>query len=345
MTLGPADGSPPVGFLLYPPMKIDFIISLSSEGQRLDTIVSQTVPTCSRSRAAAAITHGDIRVSDRRKRPGYRVKNGDRVVGEIPPETDARILEPDSRSLNVVHADAHLILVNKPAGLVVHPGAGHNDNTLVNRLIHHFPDLAQVGTDPARPGIVHRLDKDTSGLILVARTRHSLEFLQKEFKYHRVKKTYLALVAGHDLVVTGEVDRPVGRHPTHRKRMCVNFDAGRHARTGWQVLHRFDDACLVSVELHTGRTHQIRVHFYDMDHPLLGDRVYQFRRNRTGRQAYPRQMLHAWQIEFIHPYSGQKIRFAVDPPGDFMGAAVSLAQRGPVDMPDAWKQLIAGHSD
>ncbi|MCF8075544.1 MAG: RluA family pseudouridine synthase [Desulfotignum sp.] len=310
----------------------------------MDTIVSQTVPACSRSRAAAAINNLEIRVSGQRKRPGYRVKKGDRVFGEIQLQQGEKILEPDFQPLDVIHSDPHIILVNKPAGLVVHPGAGHSDNTLVNRLIHQFPDLDQVGTDPTRPGIVHRLDKDTSGLILVARTCHSLEFLQKEFKYHRVKKTYLALVSGRDLAVTGEVDRPVGRHPTHRKRMCVNVDTGRHARTGWQVLQRFDSACLVSVQLYTGRTHQIRVHFYDMDFPLLGDRTYQFRRNRTGRQSYPRQMLHAWQMEFCHPYSGQKFRFAVDPPQDFIRVAASLAHRVPDDAKKVWKQLISGHS-
>ena len=325
-------------------MKIDFIISMSSAEQRLDTIVAQTVPTCSRSRAAAAINNQEIRVSGQRKRPGYRVKKGDHVFGEIRLEQGEKILEPDCQPLDVRHSDPHIILVNKPAGLVVHPGAGHDNNTLVNRLIHHFPDLDQVGTDPTRPGIVHRLDKDTSGLILVARTRHSLEFLQKEFKYHRVKKTYLALVSGRDLAVTGEVDLPVGRHPTQRKRMCVTVDTGRHARTGWQVLQRFDDACLVSVQLHTGRTHQIRVHFYDMGSPLLGDRTYQFRRNRTGRQAYPRHMLHAWQMEFNHPYSGQKFRFAMDPPKDFIHAAASLAHRMPGDTQTVWEQLISGHS-
>jgi 23S rRNA pseudouridine1911/1915/1917 synthase len=331
-------------FFLYPSMKIDFIISLPSAGQRLDTIVSQTVPACSRSRAAAAINNQEIRVSGQRKRPGYRVKNGDRVIGDIQLEDPDMAVKPDPQPLDVIHSDPHMIVLNKPAGLVVHPGAGHGDNTLVNRLIHHFPDLGQVGTDPTRPGIVHRLDKDTSGLILVARTDQSLKFLQKEFKFHRVKKTYLALVSGCDLAKTGEIDRPVGRHPTHRKRMCVNFDAGRHARTGWQVLQRFDSACLVSVQLYTGRTHQIRVHFYDMGSPLLGDRVYQFRRNRTGRQEYPRHMLHAWQMEFCHPYSGQKFRFAVAPPKDFIRAAASLAQMELMDTPDVWKQLISGYS-
>ena len=310
----------------------------------MDTIVAQTVPMCSRSRAAAAIKNHEVCVSGQWKRPGYRVKKGDRVFGEFRLEDADKILEPDSQPLDVIHADPHMIVVNKPAGLVVHPGSDHQDNTLVNRLIYHFPDLGQVGTDLTRPGIVHRLDKDTSGLILAARTRHSLEFLQKEFKFHRVKKTYLALVSGRDLAVTGEVDRPVRRHPTHRKRMCVNFDTGRYARTEWQVLQRFDDACLVSVQIQTGRTHQIRIHFYDMDHPLLGDRIYQFRRNRTGRLEYPRHMLHAWQIEFCHPYSGQKSRFSVDPPQDFIRAAASLAHLVPAVELKVWEQLISGHS-
>lgn len=329
-------------FFFYPPMKIDVIISLPFAGQRLDTVVAQAVPACSRSRAVAAIHNKEVCVSGQRKRPGYRVKKGDRVTGEIHLETAGITVEPESQPLDVVYADPHIIVLNKPAGLVVHPGAGHDDRTLVNRLIHHFPDLGQVGTDPSRPGIVHRLDKDTSGLILVARTDHSLDFLQKEFKYHRVKKTYLALVSGRNLPLTGEVDRPIGRHPTDRKRMSVNLDTGRHARTGWQVLQRFDHACLVSVQLHTGRTHQIRVHFYDMEHPLLGDRTYQFRRHRTGRQTYPRHMLHAWQIAFRHPYSGQKFKFDVDPPPDFIRGAAALANINPETAHRAWKQLILG---
>ncbi len=203
---------------------------------------------------------------------------------------------------------------------MVHPGAGCSENTLVNRLVHHFPEIRQVGEDPIRPGIVHRLDRDTSGLILAARTAHSLTFLQKEFKYHRVKKTYLALATGSDLAEFGDISLPIDRHPRQRIRMCVNSDTGRPARTSWQVIQRYNDSCLVRIRLYTGRTHQIRVHFYHIGHPLVGDAIYQFRRNRKAPQSGIRQMLHAWRIEFRHPYSGINMWFEADPPEDFISA-------------------------
>jgi 23S rRNA pseudouridine1911/1915/1917 synthase len=283
-------------------------------------IVSRSVPDCSRSLAAALIGQGDILVSGNRKRPGYRVRQGDRILGKIVPQPPHLPVGSDSLPVNVIHEDAHIIVVNKPPGLVVHPSPGTESGTLVNRLVHHFPDLRHAGEDRSRPGIVHRLDKDTSGLILVARTAESLLFLQKEFRYHRVEKNYLALVSGSDLAETGDILLPVGRHPKHRKRMCVNHDTGKPARTAWQVLQRFERACLVKIRLYTGRTHQIRVHFYDMGYPLLGDRVYQYRRNRRKRQDHPRQMLHAWQIGFRHPYSGKRIDVCADLPEDFQSA-------------------------
>ncbi|MDT8377733.1 MAG: RluA family pseudouridine synthase [Desulfotignum sp.] len=308
----------------------------------MDVVISRSVSTCSRSLAAAAINKGYIRVSEQRKRPGYRMKTGDQVTGEIRSDAFEISVESDPRSLDVIHADSHILVLNKPSGLVVHPGAGCKTNTLVNRLLYHFPELRQVGEDPARPGIVHRLDKDTSGLILVARTSHSLQFLQKEFKYHRVEKTYLALVAGSDLAESGEIISPIGRHPRHRRRMCVNLDTGKPARTSWQVIQRFAGACLVKIHLYTGRTHQIRVHFYDMGYPLLGDLTYQFRRNRKKLQPHPRQMLHAWQMGFRHPFSGRKMGFEVDPPQDFISAAAREAGIGQEDGVSEWKRVMAG---
>lgn len=321
-------------------MKIDFIICSSFAGQRLDLVVSRSVPDCSRSLAATAISRGDIRIFGHQKRPGYRTKQGDQVTGEILSEDVEITVKSDPRPLDVIHADPHIVVVNKPAGLVVHPGAGRCENTLVNRLVHYFPDIRQVGDDPIRPGIVHRLDKDTSGLILAARTGHSLTFLQKEFKYHRVEKIYLALVSGSDLAGSGEIIRPISRHPKHRKRMCVNPDTGKPAKTFWQVIQRFEKACLVYVRLYTGRTHQIRVHFYDMGHPLLGDSIYQFRRNRKTSQPYLRQMLHAWRIGFRHPFSGLKMGFAVDPPGDFISATAREAGIERYKESSFWRSLI-----
>jgi 23S rRNA pseudouridine1911/1915/1917 synthase len=321
-------------------MKIDFTISSTLMGQRLDVVITRCVPSCSRSMAAAAISKGNIQVSGQRKRPGYRVKTADQISGEVQSEDTGIPVESDPRSLDVIHADTHVIVLNKPPGLVVHPGAGCSENTLVNRLVHHFPEIRQVGEDPLRPGIVHRLDRDTSGLILVARTAHSLVFLQKEFKYHRVRKTYLALVTGSDLTESGEICRPIGRHPRQRKRMCVNPDTGRTARTSWQVLQRYADACLVRIRLYTGRTHQIRVHFYDMGHPVVGDTTYQFRRNRKGPQSHPRQMLHAWRIEFRHPYSGVKMWFEADPPEDFISAITRESGASLADGISLWNSIM-----
>jgi 23S rRNA pseudouridine1911/1915/1917 synthase len=301
-------------------MKIDFIVPVTASGQRLDLVVSRLAADCSRSLAAALINQGDIQVSGQQKRPGYRVKQGERVAGKMLPQNPDTVASSDARPVQVIYEDPHIIVVNKPAGLVVHPAAGNRSGTLVNRLVYHFPDLRHLSDDPARPGIVHRLDKDTSGVMLVARTGHSLQFLQKEFKYHRVEKTYLALVSGSDLTESGDIISPIGRHPKHRKRMCVNHDTGKPAHTSWQVIQRFEQACLVKIRLYTGRTHQIRVHFYDMDHPLLGDRIYQYRRNRKTGQAFPRQMLHAWQLGFRHPYSGKKMFFCADLPEDFQSA-------------------------
>lgn len=321
-------------------MIIDLTVSSAIAGQRLDVVVSRAVPDCSRSMAAAAISKGDIRVSGQGKRPGYRAKQGDRITGEVHSQGPEMPVKSDARSLDVIHADSHIVVVNKPPGLVVHPGAGRCENTLVNRLVHQFPDIRQAGEDLSRPGIVHRLDKDTSGLILAARTGHSLTFLQKEFKYHRVEKIYLALITGSDLAESGEINRPIGRHPRHRKRMCVTPDAGRPARTRWQVIQRFENACLVRIRLYTGRTHQIRVHFYDMGYPLLGDSTYQFRRNRKSRSAYPRQMLHAWGMGFRHPFSGQKMWFDVDPPEDFISATAGEAGLDRRTGIKAWKTIL-----
>jgi len=305
--------------------------------------VSRSVPDCSRSMAAAAISNGDIRVSGQRKRPGYRTKQGDQVTGDVHLENPSIPVISDPRSLDVIHADSHIVVVGKPPGLVVHPGAGRCENTLVNRLVCHFPEIRQVGEDPARPGIVHRLDKDTSGLIVAARTNHSLTFLQKEFKYHRVEKRYLALVTGSDLPGSGEINHPISRHPVHRKRMCVTRDAGKPARTRWEVIQRFENACLVRVRIYTGRTHQIRVHFYDMGYPLLGDSTYQFRRNRKKAQpSYPRQMLHAWGMGFRHPFSGQKMWFEVDPPVDFISATAGEAGLDQSEGILRWKTILDG---
>lgn len=308
-------------------MDIDFFVSEDQAGRRLDQVLSGAVPQWSRCMAAAMVSDGRITVGGVVKRPAYRLKTGENVRGMIEKDPDPDTPRPEFMDLQVLFEDDHILLVNKPAGLVVHPGPGNREGTLINGLLCHVPDIRNTGEDPLRPGIVHRLDKDTSGLILVAKTARSLDFLQKEFQQRRVKKTYLALVSGKDLPDTGKMDQPIGRHPVHRKLMAVTHEAGRPALTSWQVARRFDHACLVEVRLHTGRTHQIRVHFYAMGYPLVGDRVYQYKRFRKKGAQAERQMLHAWKLGFRHPFSGHKMDFLAPLPADFLTAMDSLKEK------------------
>jgi 23S rRNA pseudouridine1911/1915/1917 synthase len=217
----------------------------------------------------------------------------------------------------LIYEDPWIVVVNKPPGLVVLPGVGNPSGTLLNALIHHFPDLNGVNCDaPPRGGIVHRLDKDTSGAIVVAKSKRSYEFLQKEFRYRRVRKLYLALVTGLINESHGRIALPIGRHPIHRKRMTINTKRARPAETRWRVLGQIQGHTLVEVGLKTGRTHQIRVHFSALGHPLVGDRVYGPRKNRQIQE--PRQMLHAGSLGFRHPWSGKSVEFSAPIPGDML---------------------------
>jgi 23S rRNA pseudouridine1911/1915/1917 synthase len=230
-------------------------------------------------------------------------------------------------NLAILFEDDYLLVIDKPPGLVVHPGPGNLCHTLVNGLLDHFPAFQLGDWDPVRPGIVHRLDKDTSGLIVVAKTLKSLLFLQKEFKQRRVEKRYLALVEGKDIAPEGEIVLPLGRHPIKRKIMAVNHETGKYARTSWRIRERFVDACLVDVRLYTGRTHQIRVHFRAKEMPIIGDKVYQYRRNRRNSRKNilaGRQMLHSWRLRFRHPYSGQEMQFEAKMPVDFIETLAKL---------------------
>jgi len=309
------------GFLF---MKLLFIISRSQVNSRLDWIIAGKVAAVSRSQVAALILEGNILVSGKKKKPGYRVKTGDVISGLIPEPEYGENPKPQLMDLSIIFEDDYLLVLDKPAGMVVHPGPGNFSNTLVNGLLNHIPSLQDDFWDPMRPGIVHRLDKYTSGLIVVAKTLKSLLFLQKEFKQRRVGKTYLALVRGGKIPDTGEIILPIGRHPVKRKIMAVNHETGKYAKTSWQVKQRLTDACLVAVRLYTGRTHQIRVHFYAMDMPVLGDGVYQPRSIRRKRSIAPRQMLHSRSLRFRHPFSGQKMNFKAKMPEDFVQTIAKL---------------------
>ncbi len=303
-------------------MTLDQVVSEDNLG-RLDTIAASLLG-CSRSMAATAICAGYILVNGEKRRPAYSVKMGDHISGDLSLPASSPIPEAIPMDLNILFEDDDVLVVNKPVGMVVHPGAGNASDTLVNGLLAHYPDIADVGDDPLRPGIVHRLDKDTSGLLVVAKNQESLSFLQNEFSCRRVKKWYLALVWGNDLSDTGEIHLPIGRHKIDRKRMAVDHDRGREARTSWEVVQRFKNNCLVRIRLYTGRTHQIRVHFHAMGYPLVGDPVYGFRRKYRSVPGIPsHQMLHAQKLSFCHPGFGKLVTYESP-------------------MPEIWNKVMAG---
>jgi len=317
--------------------ELSIIIDKSEAGKRLDASIPIHIPSCSRSYAASLIAQGKITVGDAVKKPGYRVKTGDRVYVCIPPPQPIEAL-PEPIGIDVVYEDPSLIVVNKPPGLVVHPAPGHPNGTLVNGLLNHCPDLKGIGGD-IRPGIVHRLDKDTSGLIVVAKDPVALNHLAGQFRQRRVKKTYLAVVYGQVLRDKGQMNLPITRHPTDRKRMsAVDRKPGRttgrgrvrKAETVWAVKARYENATLLRLHPRTGRTHQIRVHCAAMNHPVVGDPVYA---NSRMKAAYKeivsdRQMLHAWQIRFTHPASRKEIDLEAPIPQDMSRLIDSLTESG-----------------
>ena len=303
-----------------------------SAGQRLDVLIASHLTDCSRSLAAALIRKGIIQVGSETRKPGYRVQTGDRIWGSIPrPETS--VFRPEPIPIRVIYEDADIILINKPAGFVVHPSPGHADGTLVNALLHHCPDIRGIGGE-MRPGIVHRLDKDTSGILVAAKNASAMAGLAEQFQSRSVRKKYLALVHGETEKDSGSIDLPIGRHPADRKKMSVISTKGKTAETLWRVRKRFPETTLLDIDLKTGRTHQIRVHCTAIGHPLVGDPVYG---NRIPKRHSPeilsllktvsRQMLHAWQIHLIHPGTGEEISFEAPVPSDMAQLISSLEER------------------
>jgi len=283
-------------------------VDSETEGERIDRFVAQRVPDRSRSQIQALIREGRIRVDGVEVKPSYRLEAGERVVAEVPP-IEPVVLEPQAIPLDIVYEDNDVLVVNKPAGLVVHPAPGHEEGTLVNALLAYDPELARAGTD--RPGIAHRLDKGTSGLIIVARHPAALHYLQRAFAEREVEKVYLALVEGHLQPPKGLIDAPVGRDPRNRKKMAVLAKGGRPAQTAYHVLEHLDDYTLVEVQPLTGRTHQIRVHLAALGHPVVGDRVYGRRRQHLELE-HP--FLHAWKLRLKLPSGEERIFTAPLPP-------------------------------
>ncbi len=282
-------------------------------GERLDKWLARQLPDHSRTEIQRWIKEGLVRVNGRASKPGYKLEPGDVVEVDIPAPVPYEGVKPEPIPLNIVYEDEDVIVIDKPAGMVVHPAPGHTRGTLVNALLYHFPNLEGIG-GVERPGIVHRLDKDTSGLILVAKNSRAHRELQRQFKAREIEKAYLALVEGHLQPKVGRIEAPIGRDKRHRKRMAVARD-GREAVTEYTVIAYYGNYTLVEARPLTGRTHQIRVHFAFIGHPLAGDTVYG-RRKQKLKPWLKRHFLHAHRLRFRLPSTGEWVEFTSPLPED-----------------------------
>ena len=284
-------------------------------GQRLDRYLTSVLHPLSRTGVQQLIVDGAILVNGQPGKPGYALRPGDHVQALwTTPTVQQAAVKPQVLPLDIVYEDRDLLVINKAAGMVVHPAPGHSEDTLVNALVARYPELQEVGSD-MRPGIVHRLDKDTSGLLIVARNTHTLAALIEQMKRHGIVKRYLALVEGIVSLDQGTIDAPIGRNPQHRQQMAITATDSREARTHFRVLQRFAHHTLLLLQLETGRTHQIRVHLKAIGHPVVGDPVYGSGNTRRGL-ALPRQFLHAYQLKFTHPITGIPLEFEAPLPPD-----------------------------
>jgi len=297
---------------------IKLIVQRDAARLRLDQFLARELPKFSRSRLQQLIRNELVTLNGAAARPRDLVRAGDRVeVNEPLPEKIDN--QPEAIPLDFLYEDEELVVINKPAGLVVHPGAGHREHTLVNALLHHFPKLSGIG-GKERPGIVHRLDKGTSGCLVVAKTDEAHRGLSTQFAERTVEKTYLALVAGKLRKSSGTIEEKIGRHPVDRQRMSTTSRRGRAAKTEYRVISASDEMGLLECKLHSGRTHQIRVHLHHLGHPVLGDKVYGVR----CVKVFPRQMLHAWKLGFQHPRTQEWKDFEAPLPTDFENAVKPL---------------------
>lgn len=291
--------------------------SVAVGGERIDTFTAEA-SGLTRACVQRLIEAGNVTVNGKIKKANYRTKVGDAVRVSIPPIEPTEIIAEDI-PLDIVYQDEDIAVINKPVGMVVHPAAGNKSGTLVNALMFHLKDLSGIGGE-LRPGIVHRIDKNTSGLLVVAKNDAAHRFLSNELKTHSVSRVYLALCEGNFKDDSGTINAPIGRHPRDRKKMAV-VPGGREAVTHWRVLERFGSMTLLSVELETGRTHQIRVHMQSINHPLVGDDVYSNGRNSLG---FCGQALHAGRLRLIHPRTGEEMTFEAEPPEAFKKAITKL---------------------
>jgi len=299
-------------------MTIELIVAKTGSGMRIDRYLARELRQFSRTRLQQLIRDGFVRLNGKTGRPSDCVRTGDRVaLREPPPEKIEN--QPEAIPLDILFEDEDLLVLNKPAGLVVHPGAGHREHTLVNALLSHCPNLSGIGGQE-RPGIVHRLDKDTSGCLVVAKNDEAHRGLSSQFAARTVEKVYLALVSGKLRKSAGTIEEKIARHPVHRQRMAAISSRGRAAKTEYRVVASGKDASLIECQLHSGRTHQIRVHLRHLGHPVLGDKLYAPKLAKN----FPRQMLHAWKLGFEHPRTRAWKKFEAPLSDDFARALQSV---------------------
>jgi 23S rRNA pseudouridine1911/1915/1917 synthase len=286
------------------------VVAPSDAGQRLDLFLAAQIRHLSRARIQSLIHSGHILLNEAKCRPRQHIRAGDKILVSEP-EPEPIVLQAEALSVPILFEDEHLLVVHKPAGMTVHPGAGVQSGTLVNALLHQVSNLSGIGGQ-LRPGVVHRLDKETSGCLVVA--KHDLAHLRlsNQFAGRKVQKFYLALCAGGFTKPAGEIIKPIGRHPVQRQKMAV-IDRGRPAHTRFEVIHDNSRWALILCQIFTGRTHQIRVHLHSVGHPVLGDKVY-----GKNSSDYRRQMLHAWRLGFFHPITEHWLEFEAGLPDDFL---------------------------
>jgi 23S rRNA pseudouridine1911/1915/1917 synthase len=290
-----------------------FEIAPEDADKRLDVWLTAALKDYSRSYIDKLIQDGNVTVNGKNVKSGYKLKTGDAVAVNVPEPRPLEVSAEDIE-LDIIHEDEDIIVINKPRGMVVHPAAGNYSGTLVNALLRHCGQSLSDINGVIRPGIVHRIDKDTSGVLVIAKNNKAHKVLSDMLKEHDIKRIYTAVAEGIITEEQGTVDAPIGRHPVDRKKMAVNLKNGRRAVTHFKVLERFKNATLLELRLETGRTHQIRVHMSYIGHPLVGDSVYGRKKQTYGFEG---QALHAGTLGFIHPGTGEYVEYTAKPPEEF----------------------------
>ena len=294
--------------------KIEFLVAPEESGVRIDRYLSEKVEEMSRSYLQKLLKDDRIHVNNGQIKSNYKVQSGDHIVVDIP-EPEVLDILPEDIPLDILYEDEDVLVVNKPKGMVVHPSAGHISGTLVNAVLYHCEGKLSGINGVMRPGIVHRIDKDTTGALLVCKNDSAHKDLAEQLKEHSIRRRYRAVVAGNIKEDEGTVEGPIGRHPTDRKKMAINHKNGKEAITHYRVLERFGNYTYIECRLETGRTHQIRVHMTSIGHPLLGDEVYGSGKNPFHLQG---QTLHAMILGFVHPRTGEYMEFTAPLPDYFV---------------------------